>query len=250
MPRKPFLAFACAHLTDERLYAAQVAALEADYACTVFAFRDHDSLAAMAEDLLEKMPARFTLVGLSLGGYLAFEIIRRQLHRLERLVLIDTTAAADNPARRAGRLADIAKVRDGGIDALIPELPARWLHPEHARLVELTDLMADMARSIGARGQFNQQTAMLSRPDSHADLEQVRIPTLLACGREDPVTPVRDHEAMAARIPGARLEIIENCGHLSTIEQPETVTRMLQRWLRETEGDSAGSDQGTVAHRR
>ena len=95
-----------------------------------------------------------------------------------------------------------------------------------------------MARSIGARGQFNQQTAMLGRPDSHADLERVRVPTLLVCGREDLVTPVRDHEAMAARVPGARLEIIENCGHLSTIEQPEIVNRLLKNWLQETEADS------------
>ena len=238
MPQKPLLAFACAHLTDERLYAAQVAALEADYECTVFAFRDHDSLGRMAEELLAKMPARFTLIGLSLGGYLAFEIVRQQLQRLERLVLMDTTAVADHPARRAGRLADIAKVREVGIEALIPELPARWLHPAHVQCVELTNLMSAMARSIGARGQFNQQTAMLSRPDSHADLGRVRVPTLLACGREDPVTPVHDHEAMAARVPGARLEIIQNCGHLSTIEQPEIVNRVLRTWLRETEADS------------
>jgi pimeloyl-ACP methyl ester carboxylesterase len=238
MPQKPFLAFACAHLTDERLYSEQVATLEGDYDCTVFAFRDHDSLGGMSEELLAKTPARFTLIGLSLGGYLAFEIIRRELHRLERLVLMDTTAVADQPARRAGRLADIAKVREGGIEALIPELPARWLHSANVQRAELTNLMADMARSIGARGQFNQQSAMLSRPDSHADLERMRVPVLLACGREDPVTPVHDHEAMASRIPGARLKIIENCGHLSTIEQPEVVNRMLKSWLRETEVDS------------
>ena len=238
MRQKPFLAFACAHLTDERLYAAQVAALESDYECSIFAFRDHDSLGGMAEELLAKVPARFTLIGLSLGGYLAFEIVRQQLQRLERLVLMDTTALADHPARRAGRLADIAKVKEGGIEALIPELPARWLHPAHVQRLDLTSLMSAMAHSIGAHGQFNQQTAMLSRRDSHADLERVRVPTLVACGREDPVTPVLDHEAMAARLPGARLAIIENCGHLSTIEQPEVVNRVLANWLRETEADS------------
>ena len=238
MPQRPFLAFACAHLTDERLYAAQVAALEGDYECTVFAFRDHDSLGAMAEELLANTPARFTLIGLSLGGYLTFEIIRRQLQRLQRLVLMDTTAVADHPARRAGRHADIAKVRVGGIDALIPELPARWLHPSHVQRAELIKLMSDMARSIGARGQLNQQTAMLARPDSHDDLARVRVPTLVMCGRDDPVTPVRDHEAMAAAIPGARLEIIENCGHLSTIEQPESVNRVLTDWLRKTDTHS------------
>jgi pimeloyl-ACP methyl ester carboxylesterase len=176
MPQKPFLAFACAHLTDERLYAAQVAALEADYECTVFAFRGRDS--------------------------------------------------------------DIAKVREGGIEALIPESPSRWLHPSHVQRVELTNLMSEMARSIGARGQFNQQAAMLARPDSHDDLARVRVPTLVMCGRDDPVTPVRDHEAMAAKIPGARLEVIENCGHLATIEQPESVDRVLIDWRRQTDTHS------------
>jgi len=231
---KPFVAFACAHLTDERLYAAQVAALEPRHECRVFAFRDHDTLGGMAEELLANTPERFTLVGLSLGGYLSFEIIRRQLHRLQRLVLMDTTAVADTPARRAGRDADIAKVREGGIDALIPELAPRWMHPAHAQRADLVKLMAEMARSIGARGQQNQQRAMMARPDSHGDLARVGVPTLLMCGRQDPVTPVPDHEAMAARVRGARLEIIENCGHLSTIEQPDAVSRALIDWLKRT----------------
>ena len=239
MPQRPFLAFACAHLTDERLYAAQVAALEADYECAVFAFPDHDSLGGMAEELLAKTPTRFTLIGLSLGGYVAFEIVRRQLQRLERLVLMDTRAIADDPPRREGRLADIAKVKKGGIEALIPELPARWLHPSHAKRAELINLMGEMARSIGARGQYNQQAAMLARPDSRDDLVRVSVPTLVMCGRNDPVTPVPDHELIAAKIPGARLEIIEDCGHLSTIEQPEVVNRVLIDWLRRTDTHSA-----------
>lgn len=231
---RPFIAFACAHLTDERLYAAQVAALEPDYACGVFAFRDHDTLGGMAEELLAKTPSRFTLIGLSLGGYLSFEIIRRQLERIERLVLMDTTAVADTPARRAGRDADIAKVKAGGIDALIPELAPRWMHPDHATRPDLVELMSGMARSIGARGQLNQQLAMMARPDSHADLARVTAPTLVLCGRQDPVTPVADHEAMAAAAAGSRLEIIEHCGHLSTLEQPRSVNRVLLDWLRET----------------
>ena len=233
MTQRPALVFACAHLTDERLFAAQVGALEADYDCMVFAFRDENSLAGMAETMLARTPTSFTLIGLSLGGYLAFEVIRTAPHRLERLALIDTTAVADHPARRDGRFADIEKVKAGGIEALIPELPRRWMHPDHA--LRLSDLMADMARSIGSRGQLNQQTAMLARPDSHADLERVKVPTLVLCGRQDPVTPVQDHEAMHARIPHSRLAIIEHCGHLSTIEQPEAVTRVLVDWLRETQ---------------
>jgi pimeloyl-ACP methyl ester carboxylesterase len=221
-------------MTDERLYAAQVAALGGEFDCSVFVFRAHDSMAGMAEQLLDNAPERFTLIGLSLGGYVAFEVIRQQRQRIERLALIDTTAVADHPARAAGRLADIAKVRDGGIDALIPELPSRWLLPAHVQRADLVALMGDMARSVGAAGQFNQQTAMLHRPDSHADLATLRVPVLVMCGREDPVTPVADHEAMAACVPGSRLEIVAQCGHLSTIEQPQAVNRVLIDWLAST----------------
>ena len=234
MTTRPAIAFLCAHLCDERLFAAQRAALDAGHDCRVFVFRDEDTLAAMAGSVLAAMPARFTLVGLSLGGYVAFEIVRRALARIERLALLDTTAVADTPARRAGRLADIATVEAGGIDALIPELPGRWLLPAHRQRSDLRALVASMARSIGAQGQRNQQHAMLDRPDSHADLAAVRVPTLVLCGAGDAVTPPADHEAMAARVAGARLVVVAESGHLSTIEQPAAVTAALSTWLAET----------------
>src|SRR5664280_1498125 len=114
MSGKPFLAFACAHLCDERLFAPQIAALAGTHDCRAFVFREQDSLGAMAEALLAATPTRFTLIGLSLGGYVALEVVRRQPRRLERLALLDTTAAADSAVRRAGRSADIAKVERGG----------------------------------------------------------------------------------------------------------------------------------------
>lgn len=234
MTDKPCLAFACAHLCDERLFAAQVAELGHGHDCRVFVFRDEDTLAAMAEALLAATPPRFTLIGLSLGGYVAFEVIRRQPQRLDRLALLDTTTAGDTPARRAGRFADIAKVETGGIEALIPELPARWLLPAHAQRGDLTALMADMARKVGVRAQLNQQRAMLGRPESLADLAQIRVPTLVLCGEQDPVTPVADHAAIAARIAGSRFERLADCGHLSTIEQPEAVSRVMTSWLQAT----------------
>ena len=233
MQTRPPLVFVCAHLTDERLFEHQVAALRDTHDVSVFAFREYLTLGDMANDLLGAAPPRFTLIGLSLGGYLAFEVIRRQLERLERLVLLDTRASADTPEQHKGRLDDIAKVQAGGIDALIPELPARWAH--EANRARVSELMASMARSVGATGQFNQQQAMLARPDSHDDLRRVRVPTLIACGREDTGTPLAEHERMHACVPGSRLEVFEQCGHLSTIEQPEAVTALLTRWLAETQ---------------
>ena len=225
------LAFACGHLCDERLFAAQVAAFDAAFDCRVFVFRTHASIGAMTEALLAGTPARFTLIGLSLGGYVACEVMRRAPERVERLALLDTTAVGDTEARRAGRHADISKVEGGGIDALIPELPARWLLPAHLQRADLVALMADMAKSVGAAGQLNQQRAMLGRPDSRAGLGAIKVPTLVLCGREDPVTPLADHQDIVARIAGARLAVVPDCGHLSTIEQPAAVTRLLAEWL-------------------
>ncbi len=201
MAARPALVFACAHLCDERLYAAQVAALEDNFDCRVVVLREHDSIGAMAEALLAAAPDRFTLIGLSLGGYVAFEVMRRAPQRVERLALLDTTAAADTDAKRAGRHADIATVQEGGIEALIPELADRWLRPAHRARADLVGLVADMARHVGADGQLNQQLAMLGRPDSLDGLAAMRVPTLVACGADDLVTPVADHEAIAARSP-------------------------------------------------
>ena len=231
---RPTLVFACAHLCDERLYAAQTAALNDSHGCRVLVFREQDTLGAMAEALLAAAPPRFTLVGLSLGGYVAFEVIRRALPRIERLVLMDTTAAADTEKKRTGRLADIALVQSQGLEALIPELPKRFLLPAHQQDPALAGLVGSMARAVGADAQRRQQQAMLGRPDSLADLERVRVPTLVLCGRQDSVTPLADHEAMAARVPDATLAVIEDSGHLSTIEQPAAVTQVLRDWLAST----------------
>jgi len=231
---RPCLAFACAHLCDERLFAAQLAALGNDYDCRVFVFREEDSMRRMADTLLAGTPTRFTLIGLSLGGYVAFEVVRRAAARIERLALLDTLAGADDEARRTLRLADIAKVREGGIEALIPGLPARWLLPAHAARADVIELMASMARGIGASGQRRQQRAMLARPDSFDVLAGLTIPTLVLCGAQDAVTPVAEHAAMAARVTSARLEIIADCGHLSTLEQPAAVTGVLADWLAPT----------------
>ena len=232
---RPALVFACAHLCDERLFAAQIDALGADFDCRVFAFREHDSLAAMAGGAARRRARALH----------ADRPVARRLPRVRgdapgagaRRAPRACSTRRPRPtreARRAGRLADIATVEAGGIDALIPQLPGRWLLPAHQQRDDLTALMASMARSIGANGQRNQQRAMLGRPESLADLAAVRVPTLVLCGAGDAVTPLADHEAIAARIAGARLVVVPDSGHLSTIEQPAAVTAALSTWLAET----------------
>ncbi len=171
MAARPALVFACAHLCDERLFAAQRDALAPDHDCRASSSASDDSLAAMAEALLAAAPAALH------AGRPVARRLRRVRGRAPRAASRSSAwrCSTRRPrptraARRAGRLADIAKVEAGGIEALIPELPARWLLPAHAARADLVALMAAMARSVGASGQRNQQRAMLGRPDSLADL--------------------------------------------------------------------------------
>ena len=235
MSTRPCLAFACAHLTDERLYASQIAVLGDAFDCRVFVFRDEDSVRGMAEKVLAGTPPRFTLIGLSLGGYAAFEVVRRQPERLERLALLDTRASADTETQRAGRHADIEKVRAGGIDALIPELPSRWLLPAHAARADLVALMADMATQR-RRARPAQPAARDARPPRLARRPGAAASSRAGALRRAGSRPRRSpsHEAMAACLAGLRLEIVPQCGHLSTIEQPEAVNRVLVDWLAAT----------------
>lgn len=228
---RPALVFVCGHLCDERLFAAQVAELSATHACSVFVSREQDSLGGMADALLRESPPAFVLIGLSMGGYVAFEVLRRAPERLRGLVLLDTRATADTPAGRAARRADFEQAKAHGMPAFARGLPARWLAPANARDTALSELVCAMAVAVGHTGQGKQQAAMQARPDSLPDLAQVNVPTLVACGRQDLVTPLAAHEEIAARMPGARLEVIEDSGHLCTIEQPAAVTALLKRWL-------------------
>jgi pimeloyl-ACP methyl ester carboxylesterase len=138
-------------MTDKLLYAVQLTALQDHYDCRVFVFLNHAMMGGIANELLAESSEKFTLIGLSLGGYVAFEVIRRAPYRLECLVLIDTTAVADHTERMKGLTNDIAKVRKGGIKALSPELPARRLPPANACKTGLMPLVDSMSHSVGAK---------------------------------------------------------------------------------------------------
>ena len=216
-------------LNDARLWAAQRAGL-AGVETLVPDLTGADSMAALAEAVLAAVPGRFRLAGLSMGGYLALEIMRRAPERVEALALLDTQARPDTEQASANRREQVRRAAEdfeGVVDALYPKL----VHPERADDVLLKTLFRDMAAVAGPEGFARQQAAIMSRIDSRPFLRRIDCPVLVLCGRQDAVTPVERHEEMAASIPGARLKILENCGHLSAIERPEAVTAALQGWL-------------------
>ncbi|MEO4046032.1 alpha/beta fold hydrolase [Pseudomonas sp. CAU 1711] len=228
---KPHLLRLPGLLCDARLWQHQVAALAGQAHVRVADLTQSDSIAGLAEDVLAQAPEQsFALAGLSLGGYVALEIMRRAPQRVFALALLDTSAHADSAETMQGRLTLMRQAAHdfpGVIEVLLPRL----LHPRHLRDAALVQLVTAMAASLGAEVFRRQQLAMLERIDSRASLAQIACPTLLLCGREDQITPPALHQEMQAAIAGAQLAQIDDAEHLMPLEQPQRVSSSLGAWL-------------------
>jgi pimeloyl-ACP methyl ester carboxylesterase len=225
-------------LCDRAVWAGQLAALSADAACVVPSYGALDSIAAMAQAVLRAAPPRFALAGHSMGGRVALEIVRSAPERVARLALLDTgwqaraagEAGADEERQRH-RLVDLA--HSGGMRAMGCDWVRGMVHPQRLDDSALIESILAMLERQTPDIFAAQVRALLSRPDSTGVLASISCPTLLICGRQDAWSPLSRHEAMAVCIPGSRLEVIENCGHMSTMERPAQVSAALQRWLRD-----------------
>jgi pimeloyl-ACP methyl ester carboxylesterase len=219
-------------LCDAALWAPQVSALRglAD-PIMIGDLTRNDSIGGMAEAVLAQAPPRFALAGLSMGGYCAFEIMRRAPERVTRLALLDTSARPDTDEQRARRRGLIELAEKGEFKGVTPRLLPLLIHPDRLGDEALKATVMGMAERVGKEAFLRQQKAIMGRPDSRPDLGRIACPTLVLVGRQDALTPVAVHEEMAAGIPGARLVIVEDCGHLSTLEKPEAVNVALEDWL-------------------
>jgi pimeloyl-ACP methyl ester carboxylesterase len=217
-------------LCDASLWQAQVAGLAGLAQCQVADVTADDSLPAMARRALAAAPDRFALAGLSMGGYLAFEILRQAPQRVTRLALLDTSARPDTPEQARRRRGLIGLARTGAFRGVTPRLLPQLVHPAHLGGPVGAAVMA-MAERVGRDAFLRQQAAILGRPDSRPDLPGIRLPTLVAVGEADALTPPALAEEIAAGIPGARLEAIPGCGHLPPMEAPAAVTALLRGWL-------------------
>jgi pimeloyl-ACP methyl ester carboxylesterase len=219
-------------LDTHRLYAPQLDALWRLGPVHLARHTDHDSMAGLAQALLEAAPARFALAGLSMGGYIAFEVLRQAPARVARLALLDTQARPDTPESGAARRAQMQLAQREGLQPVVEALLPRLLHPARLQERGLRALLHEMAAEVGVAGYLNQQNANLTRPDSRPNLAQIRCPTLIVVGAQDALTPPECAQEMAAAIPGARLLQLPDCGHMCTLEQPAAVAEALVAWLR------------------
>jgi pimeloyl-ACP methyl ester carboxylesterase len=218
-------------LCDAALWGPQTAALADIADMTVADLTQGESMGAMADAVLGMAPPKFALAGLSMGGYVAFEIMRRAPERIEKLALLDTSARPDTPEQKKARHDLMALARQGDFKGVTPRLLPRWVHPSRVTDRALADTVTSMTQRVGREAFLRQQTAIMNRPDSRPGLVDIACPTLVLCGHDDQSTPLDRHREIAADIADARLVVVPECGHLSTLERPEAVNREVRAWL-------------------
>jgi len=229
---KPGLVLVPGLLCDALLWTAQIEALEGHVECWVADHTRSATMAGVAADVLRDAPfERFAVAGLSMGGYVALEIVRQAAQRVDRLALLDTSARADTPEQLEKRQGLIALARRGRFIGVTQALLPLLLHRARLGDDKLVSTVKKMAINIGQEAFIRQELAIMSRADSLPLLPAITCPTLILCGRQDALTPPERHEEMARALPAAHLRVIEECGHLSTLERPAEVSAALQRWL-------------------
>ena len=218
-------------LGSARLYAGQIPPLWRAGPVTIADHTRDDSMSAIARRILATAPPRFALIGLSMGGYIAFEILRQAPERIARLALLDTSARPDTPEQSAARREQMALAWGGRFPEVVDMLFPRLVHRERRSDAELREVFGRMAEEVGPAGFVRQQTANMGRSDSRPTLASIRCPTLVLVGDGDELTPPELAAEIASGIEGARLVTVPHSGHHSTLEQPQEVTRALLQWL-------------------
>ena len=231
MPPKIPLILLPGLLCDRALWQHQVKSLENIADCQVLTTAHHDRIDALARDVLAEAPRQFALAGLSMGGYVALEIMRQAPDRVLRLCLVDTSARPDTADQRERRKLLLAMSKSGQFKGVTPRLLPMLIHPSRLLDVELTGTIMAMAERMGREAFHNQQTAILNRTDSRPSLKDIRCPVQIMGGRQDALTPPEIMQEITDGIAHAQFDVIENCGHLSPLEQPDTVSTFMKRWL-------------------
>jgi pimeloyl-ACP methyl ester carboxylesterase len=215
-------------ICDERLWRDVIAGLDAR--SIVADLRQDDSIGAMAQRARAAAPARFALAGLSMGGYVAFEIMRQAPERVTHLALLDTSARADDDARKETRRKGIEMVGQGKFIGVSRGLLGSLVAPQHMGTPVAGDVQA-MSERVGQAAYMRQQVAIMNRVDSRPTLGDIQVPTLVGVGESDKLTPPELAEEMAAGIAGAELVRFPDSAHLPTMENPSAVVEAMKAWL-------------------
>jgi pimeloyl-ACP methyl ester carboxylesterase len=218
-------------LCTEELFSPQVKGLADVAHVSVAEHRGFDSMQAIAESILKTAPPKFALAGLSMGGYIALEMIRQTPDRVIKLALLDSSARADRPEQSEQRLKLVALAREKGLPEASAQLWPLFVHRDRLAEEDLRATVVRMAVETGIEAFARQQQAIIGRADMRPFLAEIHCPTVVIVGAEDALTPVKLADEIHAGITGSHLEVIPDCGHLSTLERPEAVNAHLRTWL-------------------
>ncbi len=220
-------------MCDARLFAPQIGALSHGRAILCAPLLG-ETVGDIARAVLDAAPPRFALAGLSMGGIVAMEVLRRAPVRVTRLALMDTNARAETPEVAARREPQMAAVRAGRLEAVMrDEMKPNYLAPGPGR-GPILDLVLEMALAQGADAFVQQSRALASRPDQREALRGWAGPALVLCGRHDALCPLHRHEEIAELLADAELRVVEGAGHLPTLEAPAAVSEAMADWLART----------------
>lgn len=217
-------------LCDERLWVQQKAALEHTRQIDIADVTLDSSISQMAQRVLNEAPPLFALAALSMGGYVAMEIMRQAPERVTKLALIDTMVRPDDDARAKARRGLLALAQMGRFKGVTPQLLPKLMHPRCIG-THVADTVQAMAQAIGKDGFVRQQQAIIERPDYRPILETIQVPTLIVVGEDDEITPPAESEEIHRGIPHSRLVLLPECGHLPPLEYPQLTTQLLSEWL-------------------
>ena len=218
-------------LCDSALWQHQIDDLKAFCDASVMDLTRDDSVTALAERVLDEAPTTFALAGLSMGGYVALEIMRQAPERVDRLALVDTNARPDSEEQSENRHRLLRLAEIGTFKGVTPRLLPTLIHPSRMNDPDVAGVVTEMAERVGQEAFVRQQTAIMNRPDSRPDLDGIRVATLVLAGREDMLCPNAVQEEMMKHLPNAKLVYAEVCGHLATLERPEVVNAAFRTWL-------------------
>ena len=218
-------------MCDERIFSPQIEALSQNLEVTIADISNFSSVRELASDVLKKAPKKFSLLGHSMGGIVAMEIYSQEPNRIEKLILMDTNPKAELDEVKLKREPQIREVSNGKlIEVMRDEMKPNYL-AESENKTSVLSVCMDMALNLGPDVFINQSRALQSRLDQQNTIQSIKIPVLIMCGSEDKLCPVERHEMMHNMISDSDLKIINNAGHMPTLEQPRETTEVIKEWL-------------------